>query len=105
MVLRWRYGKRRKSYGDALEKAGVVSHPVHPDYFIFLATGPLPGEAGSMDSSTCINFIQSDGRDLFAAVSRLSQAPCCYHICQTYTVADALKFKSDFINLARMCVF
>ena len=58
-----------------------------------------------MDSSTCSNFIQSNSRDLFAAVSRLSQAPCCYHICQTKTVADALKFKSDFINLAMICVF
>ena len=36
-----------------------------------------------MDSSISVNFIQLDSRDLFAAVSRLSQAPCCYHICQT----------------------
>ena len=37
----------------------------------------------AMDSSAGDNFIQSDSRELFAAVLRLSQAPYCYLICQT----------------------
>jgi len=49
VVLRWRYGSCRKSYGDATGKAGVVSHPGSSRWSpvvlkILKPPGPLPGE-------------------------------------------------------------
>jgi len=46
VVLRWTYGSCRMSYGNAPEKAGVVSHPGAPRLFKkkLKPPGPLPGE-------------------------------------------------------------